>query len=359
MRKIFLLLLCSFLLGQAVNSAYASEAIYTPAYSVEDALELPSSRQMAVEMLWSRWKEIPPAQRGKTGLVLSGGGARGFGHVGVLRHLLEIGFPIEAMAGTSMGAVMGGLYAAGIPIADIETMADDSKFKNLARFTTFTLLKLGFNDGTTAVAPWGKWLKDHLGKKTFADLKIPLVVCATDLASGELVLLREGDLATIFLAAGTAPGIFAPVAYRQYFLVDGGLLLNVPVEAMSLLNVDNILISDVSARGHVDPMTRSPSSLAALYRVIEIQGNRLDYDSYKEGDYRLRFYPSGIDLFELWRWKEAWEVGLRSARDNSLDLRLAFTRKAVLKQGGGFFRPMAEALAPPSTLLKTGKVGVP
>src|SRR3989338_4190279 len=266
MKKFFLSAAC---LVSLASFSHSKELLYAPRYQIEDALGFPSNREIATEILWKRWKTLDPALRGKTGIALSGGGARGLGHIGVLRHLNEIEFPIEAIAGTSIGAVVGGLYAAGVPITGIESMAEETGFKNLSKFTKLTFLRLGLKDGLASAKSWDTLLRAKLGKKSFADLRIPFIACATDLASGELVLLREGNLAQALLAAGTIPGLFAPVAIRQNYLVDGGLLLNVPTEAAQLLGAENILISDTSARGHLETLTRPPSSLVALYRSEE------------------------------------------------------------------------------------------
>ncbi|MBI2070462.1 MAG: patatin-like phospholipase family protein [Elusimicrobia bacterium] len=314
-----------------------AEPIYTPAYDVDEALAVPSARDTAIDLLWDLWRHLPKAKRGPTGLVLSGGGARGMAHIGILRHLEEIGFPIDSMAATSMGALVGGVYAAGVGIEKIEKMAQEIGFSRMSRFTKTKFLTLALKDGGAPTELYQRWLSAAIDKKTFAETKFPLAICATDLVTGELILLKEGPLAPALLAAATIPGLFRPVSIRQHFLVDGGLLYNIPTEMVAILGAKNVLVVDVSARSYDQPMTRPPSSLRALYRSIEIMGNRMESTTYNGGDYVLRFFPSGVEMFELWRWKEIWEMGLREARSHSQQLRLAFITKAIETLGPEFF----------------------
>ncbi len=317
--------------------AGADELLFTPSGSQDEALALPADKELACELLWDVWKSHSPSTRGKTGLVLSGGGARGFAHLGVLRHLEEIGFPIEGIAGTSMGGVIGGLYAAGVGIDRIEVMANDKILRDFWDVSTVRFLGVVFRDGMASSEGFERWLTKALGNKTFEDLPIPLVVTATDLATGDLVLLREGPMVPALRASATVPGFFAPAALRNYFLVDGGLILNVPTEAADLIGLENVLVVDTSLHKRGEVLTRAPSALKALYLSLEIQGDYLQSKKEKTGDFILRAYHPDIVIFEFNRWKEAWEVGLREARNNSYALRLAFITKTMTKMGAKFF----------------------
>ncbi|MEK7287169.1 MAG: patatin-like phospholipase family protein [Elusimicrobiota bacterium] len=337
--KIFCLASLAF-----VTLPLQADPIFIPSYSVEEALALPSSREMAVDLLWQAWKGLDVAERGKTGLVLSGGGARGMAHIGVLRHLEEIGFPIDAVAGVSMGALVGGVYASGVSITKLEAMAQEVGLGRFSQLTKATFLTLALSDGMAPTKQFQKWLHHATGGKTFAQARIPMIAGATDLASGDLVLLRQGPIAPAIMAAATVPGLFEPVAIRQHFLVDGGVAYNVPTEAVRLLGAQNVLVVDVSARGHGEIMARPPSALRALYRSIEIQGNRLEETTATPADYILKFYPAGIEIFEFWRWREAWEEGRRAARSGSQEIKLAFVAKTIRDKGSRFFDHRQTAL---------------
>ncbi|MBI4370249.1 MAG: patatin-like phospholipase family protein [Elusimicrobia bacterium] len=303
---------------------------------------MPSTKEMAMDLLWESWRLMPQEKRGRTGVVFSGGGARAMAHIGVLRHLLEIGFPLEAIAGTSMGAMVAGVYASGANIDQIESMAEEVGFNRFMQFGTFRFVDLALSDGMAPTRRYERWMRKATQGKTFAQTRAPLIVCATDLVTGDLVLLREGELAPALIAAATIPGIFQPVSIRQHYLVDGGLLYNVPTQAIYLLDAKNVLVIDISARGRSEVMTRPPTSLGALYRSIEVIGDKLEQAIYEKGDYALRFFPTGIAFFELWRWRLAWEQGLQAARSHSAELQAAFIEKSLKELGWKFFEPQGQ-----------------
>jgi NTE family protein len=211
--------------------------------------------------------------RPRIGLVLSGGGARGTAHIGVLKVLEEMRVPIDAIAGTSMGAVVGGLYAAGNPAAEIEeimTSIDwqdafrdrpsraDLAFRRKQDDVDFPVrLPLGLKGGKFLLPKGllqGQKLHQMLRTQTLAvahvqqfdNLPIPFRAVATDIETGETVLLDHGDLATALRASMSAPAVFAPVEVDGRLLVDGGITDNVPIEAMRAMKVDILIVSDVT-----------------------------------------------------------------------------------------------------------------
>ena len=156
-------------------------------------------------------------------LALGGGGVRGNSHIGVIRRLEQKGFRIKAIAGTSFGGIVGALYAAGYRPNDIEEIA--------CRLDQKSLYGHGPDDGPSLVGLAGvkQWLVKLLGEKTFADLRIPFAVTATDLKSGSKVVLSRGPLVDAILATIAMPGLF-PVRYMgDLELIDGGTLDPVPV----------------------------------------------------------------------------------------------------------------------------------
>jgi NTE family protein len=236
--------------------------------------------------------------RPRIGLVLSGGGARGTAHIGVLKVLEEMRVPIDAIAGTSMGAVVGGLYAAGIPAGEIEeimTSIDwqdafrdrpsraDLAFRRKQDDADFPVrLPLGLKGGKFLLPKGllqGQKLHQMLRTHTLAvshverfdNLPIPFRAVATDIETGESVTLDHGDLATALRASMSAPAVFAPVEVDGRLLVDGGIADNVPIEAMHALGADILIVSDVSfplqPRGDLNsPLEISNQMLAILIR---------------------------------------------------------------------------------------------
>jgi NTE family protein len=212
----------------------------------------------------------PP--RPRIGLVLSGGGARGAAHIGVLKLLDELRVPVDAIAGTSMGAVVGGLYASGMSGAEIERLMtsvdwqdafrdrpprSDLSFRRKREDQDFLVqLPLGLK-GRHFVLPRGLIQGQKLGLilremtlpsariDRFDDLPIPFRAVATDLETGEPVVLSQGDLATAIRASLSVPGVFTPVEHGGRLLVDGGIAENLPIDVARSMNVDVLIVVDV------------------------------------------------------------------------------------------------------------------
>lgn len=212
------------------------------------------------------------AERPRVGLVLSGGGARGAAHVGVLKVLEAERIPIDAIAGTSMGAVVGGLYASGLSAAEIGAFVESKEwrqafqepsprdrlsFRRKSEDQNFLVdFPLGLKSGTFRLPKGlisGQRLSQALRSATlpvartesFDALPTPFRAVATDLETGEPVELAAGDLVEAMRASLAAPGLFAPVERDGRLLVDGGLANNLPVELARRMGVDVLIVVDV------------------------------------------------------------------------------------------------------------------
>ena len=216
--------------------------------------------------------QIRTADRPRVGLVLSGGGARGAAHVGVLKVLKEMRIPIDAVAGTSMGAVVGGLYAAGLEPDELERVVKDIDWQDAFRDRTgreslsfrrkqddigyLVKFDLGFNHGELQLPKGiiqGQKLSLILRALTlpvshiedFDELATPFRAVAADLRNGDAVVLGEGDLVLAMRASMSAPGIFSPVEVDGRTLVDGGIAKNIPIDVGRAMGVDTIIAVDV------------------------------------------------------------------------------------------------------------------
>ncbi|MEG1615733.1 MAG: patatin-like phospholipase family protein [Bacteroidales bacterium] len=158
----------------------------------------------------------------KLGLALSGGGAKGFAHCGALKAMEEFGLEPDVIAGTSAGAVVGALYAAGNSPVEISKMFIGKEFTN---FVKILIPKAGFFDHT----PFLSFMDKYLHAKTFDELKIPLYVVASDLDHGKSVVFSSGELGPRLLASCSVPVIFNPVEIDGVHYVDGGIFRNFPV----------------------------------------------------------------------------------------------------------------------------------
>lgn len=179
----------------------------------------------------------------KLGLALGGGGARGLAHIGVLKVLEEEGLRVSAIAGTSMGGLIGAYYAAGIPLDQIARLANHGNTKDVLRHLfDITLSPRGFLKGDLVE----RTFRQALGEKAnFQDLNIPLALPTTDLRTGQEVVLDWGPLVPALRATCAVPGVFLPVDYKNMSLADGGLLNNLPVDVVKGMDVDVVMAINV------------------------------------------------------------------------------------------------------------------
>jgi NTE family protein len=179
----------------------------------------------------------------RIGLALSGGGARGLAHIGVLKVLERENIPIHCLAGTSAGGLIGAAYAAGMSVAQLEAEAlEMSKLRNLVRLMDRSLPHMGLLAGQKII----NYLAEHIGYKDFAELKTPLALMAVDLESGNEVILDSGSVIEAVRATISFPGVFAPCEMAERLLVDGGLLNNLPVDVSRKMGAEAVIAVDVS-----------------------------------------------------------------------------------------------------------------
>ncbi len=181
----------------------------------------------------------------KIGLALSGGGARGLAHIGVLQVLHRAGVPVACLSGTSMGGFIGALYAAGMAPDTMETEALClSAPRRLVGLIDRSLPRRGLFEGRKVY----ECMQGYLGDLTFDDLRIPLTVVAVDLDTGQEVRLDRGRVVDAVRATIAIPGIFTPVERGGQVLVDGGLLNNLPTDVARRMGADTVIAVDVSMK---------------------------------------------------------------------------------------------------------------
>jgi NTE family protein len=174
----------------------------------------------------------------KFGLALGSGSARGMAHIGVIQVLEAYYIPIDMIAGTSIGSVVGAVYATGASVGKMKKAALAMKHKKTFGLFDPTLPRSGLISGNRAE----KILNSiALQDKTFDDLKIPFTAVATDIKSGAKVILNQGSVIKAVRASFSIPGIFTPVKYQDYYLVDGGLVDPVPVDIVQKMGADIII----------------------------------------------------------------------------------------------------------------------
>ncbi len=178
------------------------------------------------------------------GLALSGGAARGIAHVGVLRALAENNIPVDFIAGTSAGSLVGGAFAAGMPLDEIEELGRKMRWRDVGRMTMSRL-------GVQSNERLEQYLRDRLPIARFEDLPIPFAAVATDLKTGSAVILRDqGDVPFAIRASCAIPVWYVPVIDEEgRQLVDGGLVAVIPASIARSLGADIVISVDVNAEG--------------------------------------------------------------------------------------------------------------
>lgn len=180
----------------------------------------------------------------KIGLALSGGGARGFAHIGALRALVENDIPIDLIAGTSAGSFVGGAFASGLSVDEITEIG--------GKLTWFTVAGFSYSPkGFFSNAAMGNFIKANFPVSRFEDLRIPFAACAADLEKGTEVIFKDkGDLATAIRASCAIPGVFVPVSDengRQ--LIDGGVISPIPTRTLGKMGADLKIAIDLITGG--------------------------------------------------------------------------------------------------------------
>jgi len=257
----------------------------------------------------------------KIGLVLSGGGARGFAHIGVLRVLERFGIEVDALAGTSMGAILAALYAHGYRADDLHELASTVSWRDV--------IDLSLNGGVVKGEKLHQLLATYLPPR-FEDLGKTLAVTCTDIEAGEQLVFTSGDLITPVRASACLPGAFEPVEYQGRTLADGGILNNLPVDALALVHTDLTLASDVSPPRravYADPhegqvswwqrvvatvtLERRTPLAAATFRAADIMMRLLTDAQYihHPADLRIQHEMPGYRLESFWALDEIVALG--------------------------------------------------
>jgi NTE family protein len=258
-----------------------------------------------------------PGKPPRIGLALGGGGARSLAHIGALKVFEQAGIPVNYLTGASMGGMIAAAYAHGLPLAEIEAVAIRmAKPRQLIRLFDFSPFKRGFIAGQHV----RQFVANMLGAEcTFADLRIPLALTATDLSRGQLVLLREGSLVDAVLATCTVPGLWPPVRVGNTLLVDGGLYNNLPVDITRQMGADIVIALDVAPhfprqgstldRENPHPLPGPvPDFIEDFYQAMMILSDLLTHKQLEDAppDYLLR--PNLADEISLLAFHRAPEI---------------------------------------------------
>ena len=234
----------------------------------------------------------PVNDRPKIGLVLGGGGARGYAHIGVIKKLEEMRVPYDYIAGTSMGSIVGGFLSTGMQSDELDKVVRDADWDDLFKDSTeredlpyrrkaddalglfgpklgigkdSSLLPRGVVSGQKVVFMFESLASQRVNTSNFDQLPIPFRAIATDIVTGEMVVIADGELSMAMRASMAVPAVFDPVRRGDHLLVDGGLVRNLPVDVARDMGADVIIAVDVGTKLAGDDELKN--ALAIVYQI--------------------------------------------------------------------------------------------
>ncbi|WP_374585388.1 patatin-like phospholipase family protein [Pseudoduganella sp.] len=285
---------------------------------------------------------VPGLARPKVALVLSGGGARGFAHVGVLRALQEMRIPVDIVVGTSMGSVIGGAWAAGASLKDLEKMAASTDWDSVVadrpardelhfrRRDEDILLPSRIEFGITLKGVQGppgaagnaalemalqRLLPPGTRDLPVSQLPLPFRSVASDLLTGELVVLDNTPLFQTMRASLAVPGVFAPVRIKDHLVVDGGLVRNLPVDMARAMGADIVIAVNVGTT--LAPEKELGSALGVANQMLQIlteQNVQRSLSELRKDDILISPKLDGISFLDFSTWDKAMQAGEAAAR---------------------------------------------
>jgi len=284
------------------------------------------------------------AERPKVGVALSGGSALGLAHIGVIRYFEEHHIPIDRIGGTSMGGLVGGLYASGMDSAQITAVVEQADWdallnpstpfadqpvvdkqkwsrtfgKMTLRFGKGFSLPSGLNSGEALSLLLSRLTLAYSGVSDFNELPTPFRCVATDLVSGDAVVLDKGSLPVAMRATMSLPGVFTPVKLDRMVLVDGGVLENIPVDAVRKMGAHTVIAIALETPKPRPEQFKSLSSV--LRQTISLAIAKNEERSLAKADLVISVDTSHFSAADYAQWKAIIEAGYRAAQAHAADL---------------------------------------
>ena len=241
-------------------------------------------------------------KRPLVGLALGGGMARGCAHIGVLRELEKHDIPIDLIAGTSVGSLIGGAYAAGLSPDQIEKMALTISWNDLGRVT---ISKLGFYNSERTE----EYVRKHFPVTEFEKARLPFGAVATDIQTGKMVIFTEGSLPLAIRASCAMPIFYTPVVVNGRMMVDGGLVGHIPASVARLMGADLVVAIDVNSQ-HLPPT----HLFTVMSQALAVMGRTAVQYLYADADIVIRPQIEQVRPDDLSKAAEMITAGEEAAR---------------------------------------------
>ena len=260
------------------------------------------------QLLGQRLSGVATGERPRIALALGGGAARGFAHIGVIRALEQEKIPIDSIVGTSVGSLIGAIYAHDLNSFELEwtafTLEKDDLF-DFAVLSAFT--GMGVVKGERLEA----FVRAKVPVENIEDLKLPFAAVATDLNRGTTVILDRGSVAKAVRASSSIPGIFNPLSYKDKLLVDGGLVENIPIQPARDKGADIVIAVDISE--NVTNFNISNLVDVVLQSVNIMFSENVGYKK-KHADILITPAVADITMFDFTRKKQCMQAGIEAAQ---------------------------------------------
>ena len=258
----------------------------------------------------------------KIGLALSGGGARGYALVGALKAFEEHGIKFDAVAGTSVGSLVGAFYCAGYNYEEIYKISKDVKIKDIR------LSKLIFVPSKTEGIE--NLIINHLGDINIEDLKIPFTAVVTDIKTAQEVHIDKGNLAKAVAGSCAVPGVFQPVEFENYLLSDGGLTNNLPSNVLKLKDCDYVVGIDINPeRTYGTESNKVVDVLSASIRIL-MKNNVVK--GYLYSDVLIKADTKRFQSTKKEGYEEMIEEGYKATLENIDKIKELFKKKKISKR---------------------------
>ena len=239
--------------------------------------------------------------RSRIGIALSGGAARGMAHIGVLSVLLRAGIPIEYVAGCSAGAILGAVFCAGMSIEQIRVLSSYVSWRRLAT-------PVQSSRGFLSFEKLERWLIMQLGDLDFDELEVPFAVVTLDVKSGERVILCEGRVARAVRASCSIPGVATPVRINGRLLADGGIVDNLPVDAVRNLGAEYVIGVDVFEPFYDRALGPLGKGVTAIETLVRNAGGGVG-----QADFLISPGTAGKTYIRFSKYQELYAVGEQAA----------------------------------------------
>ncbi|MBN2406350.1 MAG: patatin-like phospholipase family protein [Elusimicrobia bacterium] len=262
---------------------------------------------------------LPGSGRPRVALVLGGGAARGFAHIGVIRTLEQEKIPIDLIVGTSVGSLVGAIYADKADSFELEWNGFALEKEDIFDFSILRAKR-----GPVKGDRLENFVLQHVAAKNIEDLKIQYIAVAADLNTGKPVLLNKGPVAKAVRASSSIPGVFEPLEYQGHLLVDGGVVGNIAPEVARIYGADLVITVDI---GKSVVNYNTDNVIDITLQAINIMGNKID--SYKHSDTDILIQPEvgDVGMMDFSQKKKCMTAGIEAARKNISKIKKLLAKK--------------------------------